>query len=207
MPQTDAQRPAIVAARRLTARIARLLVAGEASRGEPQGFVSSEAERLTLTFEGILGSRHAGWTRGADARVPWYKRGTPLRNVRHVSIVSVEELGEIAAALGLREVKPEWLGANIVLEGLPRLSFLPTGSRLFFAGEAVLAAEGYNPPCTGPGKVIAGAAGRGTPLDFTQSGKYRRGIVASVERPGEIMTGGDVSIMVPEQWIYVLLLS
>ena len=199
---SHAKPPAITPARRLTARVTRLLMAGDATRSDPQGFVSTEAERLALTFEGIVGSRHAGWTRGADARVPWYKRGTPLRNVRHVSIVSVEELAEIAAAMGLPEVKPEWLGANIVVEGLPHLSFLPNGSRLFFAGEAVLAAEGYNPPCTGPGKVIAGMTGQVTPLDFTKSGKYRRGIVASVERPGVIEAGGEVAIMVPEQWIY-----
>ena len=194
--------PAITPARRLTARVVKLLVAGAEHNADPLGFVSAPCPRLTLSFEGIDGSRHMGWTRGADARVPWYKRGTPMRNTRHVSLVSVEDLAEIAAAMGLAEVKPEWLGANCVVEGLPNFSFLPMGTRLFFPGKAVLAAEGYNKPCTGPGRVIAGAVGTGSPLDFPKAAKYRRGITASVERPGEIVEGDEIEVAVPEQWVW-----
>ena len=194
--------PAITPARRLKARVVKLLVAGAEHNADPLGFVSAPRPRLTLTFEGITGSRHMGWTRGADARVPWYKRGTPMRNTRHVSLVSVEDLADIAAAMGLAEVKPEWLGANCVVEGLPNFSFLPMGTRLFFPGKAVLAAEGYNKPCTGPGRVIAGAVGTGSPLDFPKAAKYRRGITASVERPGEIAEGDEIEVAVPEQWVW-----
>ena len=194
--------PQITPARRLKARVVKLLVASAEHNAEALGFVSAAAARLTLTFQGIAGSRHLGWVRGADARVPWYKRGTPLRNTRHVSLVSVEDLREIAAAMGLDEVKPEWLGANCVLEGLPNFSFLPMGTRLFFPGTAVLAAEGYNPPCSNPGKVIVGALGTGSPVDFPKAAKYRRGITASVERPGEINAGDKIEVAVPEQWVW-----
>ena len=142
------------------------------------------ARRLTARVEAVLMS------------------GTPLRNTRQVTLVSVEELAEIAAAMGLAELRPEWLGANIVAAGLPRLSFLPNGSRLFFAGGAVLIAEGYNKPCGLTGRAVATGAGIGDPLAFVKAASRRRGIVASVERPGRIEAGATVEVAVPEQWIY-----
>ena len=138
--------PPITPSRRVKAQVEGLFVASDAQINDAQGFVSSQVAGLDLDFEGIPGERHVGFTRPADARVPWYKRGTVIRNVRHVSLVSVEELAQIADLMGLSAIQPEWLGANIVLAGLPRLSFLPTGSRLFFAGGAVLAAEGVKVP-------------------------------------------------------------
>ena len=194
--------PAIAPARRLTARVEAVLMSGTPKKLDPQGFVSRQVSALDLTFEGIPGERHTGFTRPADARVPWYKRGTPLRNTRQVSLVSVEELPEIAAALGLAELRPEWLGANIVVAGLPRLSFLPTGTRLFFAGGATLIAEGYNAPCTLTGQAVAAGSGHGDKLAFVRAATRRRGIVASVERPGRIEAGAAIEVAVPDQWIY-----
>ena len=168
--------PAITPARRLTSRVHSVFMASDARRKDPQGFVSAPLPSLELTFEGIAGERHFGFTRSADARVPWHQRGIPIRNVRQVSIVSAEELAEIAALMGLPEIRPEWLGANIVLEGVPRLSFLPAGSRLFFNGGATLAAEGYNAPCSISGAAVAAGAGQGGKLDFVKPATHRRGI-------------------------------
>lgn len=194
--------PPITPSRRIKAQVEGLFVASNARISDAQGFVSSRVAGLDLDFEGIPGERHVGFTRPADARVPWYKRGTVIRNVRHVSLVSLEELAQIAGLMGLPAIQPEWLGANIVLAGLPRLSFLPNGSRLFFAGGAVLAAEGYNAPCSVSGTAVAAGAGRGTKLDFVKPATHRRGIVASVEHPGRIMPGSAVEIVVPDQWVY-----
>jgi hypothetical protein len=194
---TSDDHPARVPTRRFSARVAAVLAADD-----PADFVTSKRDRLDVTFEGVPGDRHAGWTRAADARVPHYPRGTRIRNVRQVSLVSAEELAATAAALGLPEVRPEWLGANIVIEGLRLMSFLPAGTRLFFPGEAVLAAEGYNPPCVQPGRVIARATGQTTPQAFVRAAARRRGIMASVERPGAIVSGSKVTVVVPEQWIY-----
>ena len=194
--------PAIFPARRVAARVARVLMAGEARAKDAQGFVSAGIAALEVSFGGIPGERHFGFTRPADARVPWYKRGSELRNTRQVSLVSVEELVEIAALMGLPEVRPEWLGANIVIAGVPRFSFLPAGSRLFFTGGAVLAAEGYNAPCSISGAAVAAGSGQGGTLDFVKPATRRRGIVASVERPGRIEAGCAVEIAVPEQWQY-----
>ena len=194
--------PAITPARRLKARVVAVLMASEAHIKDAQGFVSQRVSALDCTFEGIAGERHCGFTRPADARVPWYPRGSALRNVRQVSLVSAEELTEIAQLMGLPELKSEWLGANIVVEGVPRFSFLPTGSRLFFEGGAVLAAESYNAPCSISGEAVATGAGQGSKLDFVKPATRRRGIVASVERPGRIEAGCEVEIAVPEQWLF-----
>lgn len=192
--------PEIIPRKRLRARLAALLAADDANARH--NFVTSRREALSLGFEGIRGDRHAGWTRPADARTPYHPRGTAIRNTRHLSLVSAEELGAVAAAMGLPELLPEWLGANIVLEGLELLSFLPTGTRLFFPDGATIVAEGYNPPCIGPGKVIADAAAGANPQAFIKAAARRRGIVASVERPGHITTGAEVVVVTPEQWLY-----
>src|SRR5262249_28124756 len=104
-------------------------------------------ERLSLSLEGIAGDRHAGFVRPAHVRVPWHKRGTPIHNERQLSLVSAEELANIADALGLPAIEPEWLGANVLVTGIPRFSSIPRGTRLFFASGAVLAVTDQNIPC------------------------------------------------------------
>ena len=183
--------------RRLQGRVASSLLA---PAGIP-GFQTQPQPSITLTFEGIAGDTHAGFTRGADARTPWYKRGAPIRNIRHLSVVSVEDLTEIAAAMGAPQVKPEWLGANLLLGGIPRLSFLPRGTRIAFASGAVIAAEGYNPPCSTTGRVVEAQCNL-PPFTFKKAASRRRGIVASVEKPGIVRAGDGVEVFVPEQWIY-----
>ena len=193
----------IVPSRKLTARVGRLLVA------DGDGFETREVDQITLDLEGVvlgglLGERHRGHVRAADARVPWYPRGTPIRNARQISIVCPQETAEIAARLELDVVKPEWLGANLVLEGVPQLSMLPRGSRLFFPQAATLAVEDQNVPCQNPGRAIARHVGgdAGMPFAFVRAAARRRGLVAWVERAGLVRTGDAVEIRVPEQWIY-----
>lgn len=151
---------------------------------------------VEIDFEGVVGDRHRGYTRPADARVPHYPRGTPIRNTRQLSIVSVEELQVIAAAMQLPAVTGAWLGANLVIEGIPHLTRIPPGSRLFFPSGAALAVEGENLPCTGPGKVIAAQhpdrAGLAT--QFPKAALHLRGLVAWVERAGVITAGDRIEV-------------
>ena len=161
--------------------------------------VTTPADEARVTFEGFVGDRHAGLTRPSDGRTPHYPRGTEIRNSRQVSIVSAEELAEIARAMALESVRPEWLGANLLLAGIPRLTRLPPGVRLFFSGGAVLAVEGENLPCLAPGRVIqalhphiSGLASR-----FVKAAWGRRGLVAWVEKPGLIRVGDDVRLLQP----------
>lgn len=189
--------PVAVPGRRLTGHLARALVA------DGPGFATREVARLVLTLEGILGDRHAGFSRAADSRVPWYPRGTPLRNTRQVSLVATDELAEIARRLGLAQIAPEWIGANLVIEGVPRLTGLPPGTRLHFEGGAALVVEGENAPCRHAGAAIAAQTGRGgAELGFAKVAKGLRGLVAWVERAGTLSPSTEISVRVPAQHLW-----
>jgi hypothetical protein len=112
----------ILPARKLLASVDAVLTA----TGED--FVTEAVEALDLGFDGIPGDFHAGVTRRSGGREPWYPRGTEMRNERQLSIVAADELAEIAAAMGIDRIEPEWIGANLVLGGVPRLSMLPSGT-------------------------------------------------------------------------------
>jgi len=197
LPEPEIQ---ILPARKLAARVAGVYIA------PLDHFVTQPAEALTLTFEGIEGDFHAGHTRRSGSREPWYRRGTEIRNERQVSIVAPDELARIAEAMGLAEVRPEWLGANLLLEGAPRLSMLPAGTLIFFKGGVTLKVDKQNSPCAIAGRSIADHAGlpdrEAAALTFPKVAKRLRGLVAWVEKPGRILPGEEVSIRVPEQWIY-----
>lgn len=192
--------PDIIPGRKLSGRIVATLVTADTT---PKGFQTDAAASLTLALDGIEGSRHRGWTMTADARVPYLPRGTPMRGTRSVSIVSPEDLSEAAARLGIASIDPRWIGANLVVEGIERLSFLPRGTKLFCEGGAILVVEGMNAPCRGAGAAIAGHTDRpDIELDFVKVAQRLRGLVASVEHPGTVIVGGVVTARIPEQWLY-----
>jgi hypothetical protein len=159
-------------------------------------FVSRPVEALTLSFAGIVGDFHAGLTRKSTSREPWYPRGTEIRNDRQVTIVSTEELAEVAALMELPEIVPGWIGANLVLSGLADLTLTPVGARLFFGGGATLLLEGENAPCRIAGKSIGEhfREREGLDLLFPKLARQKRGLVASVERPGAIRAGEGFSL-------------
>lgn len=166
--------------------------------------VTTAQPEATLNFTGFVGDKHAGFTRPADSRTPYYKRGTEIRNNRHASIVSLEELVEIAARMGLPEVRAEWLGANLAIAGIPRLTLLPPNTRLVFPGGAVLSVSHENMPCTGPGKVIQTHYPERSGLQsaFPKQALHKRGVVASVEKPGIIRLGDEVEVDLADQILY-----
>ncbi|WP_245479679.1 MOSC domain-containing protein, partial [Hansschlegelia zhihuaiae] len=110
--------------RRLVARLVATL-----ATPDPESFETAPVKALDLALDGVAGDRHGGFTRNAGGREPWYRRGAEIRSGRQLSIVSAEELREIGHRLGLPSLEPGWIGANLVIEGAPRLSFLPAGSR------------------------------------------------------------------------------
>ncbi|MDG4856080.1 MULTISPECIES: MOSC domain-containing protein [unclassified Mesorhizobium] len=190
----------IVAGRKLTALAAALYAAPS------DHFESRPVDELRLGFDGIEGDFHAGATRRSGGREPWYPRGTEMRNERQLSLVAADELAIVAHRMGLEEIKAEWIGANLMIEGLPHLSMLPAGSLLFFKGGVTIKIDGQNKPCRVAGQSIAqhvNAADRdATALLFPKTAKRLRGLVAWVEKPGIIRTGEEISVRVPEQWIY-----
>jgi len=166
---------------------------------EAKSLVTTRQDQVQVVFEGFAGDKHAGFTRPADSRTPQYPRGAPIRNERQVSIVSVEELRQIAAALGLPEILPEWLGANLALEGIPNLTQLPPGTRLYFPQQAALVVTAENRPCSGPGRVLQERYQRpGLESAFPKAAMHRRGLVAVVERPGVIGAGDAVTVVLKE---------
>ncbi|MCZ8523227.1 MULTISPECIES: MOSC domain-containing protein [Paenibacillus] len=175
------------------ARVSAVLAAREA-----QTFVTAREPEMSIDLGGIPGDRHYGLTSKADSRQSFYPRGTVIANRRQISIVSAEECALIAEALGISEVRPEWLGANLLLEGYPELTLLPLGARLLFPEACGLIGEGENLPCKAPGQEIAAALQRPELASrFTKAAKKRRGIVCSVERAGTIRLGDTVRIYLP----------
>ena len=166
--------------------------------------VSSRVEEVRATLEGLAGDRHAGFTRRADARVPQYPRGTEIHNSRQVSLVAEEELAEIAANMGVPVIEPEWIGANLVLRGIPHLSTLPPMTRVYFPELAAIALEGENHPCLYPGKAIQHQYPDrpGVGKQFPKAAYHLRGVVGWVERAGIIRTGDTVRIVVAEHVPY-----
>jgi len=164
-------------------------------------FVSRAVPTLTLDFAGIVGDHHAGLTRKSGSREPWYKRGTEIRNDRQLTIVSAEEMAEVAAAMDLAVIEPGWIGANLVLSGIPDLTRIPPGARLFFEGGVTLLLEGENRPCRIAGESIGRhVPGRsGLDLLFPKMGRNKRGQVASVEKPGVIREGEAVTLRRPRR--------
>jgi len=104
-----------------TGRIEALLKSGDRA----MGLEKSRTGQLKLRFDGIDGDCHAGLTRPSDSRtLRQYPRDTPIRNVRQLTLLAREELADIAAIMEIPEVKPEWIGANLVTSGIPDLTLV-----------------------------------------------------------------------------------
>ena len=190
----------IYAAKRFTASVAGLYASLDGA------LASQPVESLDLTYEGIAGDRHGGLTRASGGREPWYPRGTEMRNERQLSIVCLDELAVAADAMKIERIAPEWIGANMVLAGVPSLSRLPPRSLLLCAGGAAIKIDGQNAPCRFAGDEIAAHYPDHDPkalaLAFPRKAAGLRGLVGWVEKPGTIRAGQSVTVQVPEQWIW-----
>ncbi|SMY06606.1 MOSC domain-containing protein [Flavimaricola marinus] len=154
---------------------------------------------MPLSFAGLEGEVHAGLTRPSCSRVlKQYKRNTEIRNVRQLSIVSAEELAEIAADLGLEAIDPVWMGASVVIEGIPDFTHIPPSSRLQAEGGCTLTVDMLNMPCQLPARTIE-TARPGHGKRFKTAAKGKRGVTAWVEREGVLRLGATVRLHVPTQ--------
>ena len=170
-------------------------------------FETEKVQSLELDFGGIVGDRHHGTTRLSGGREPWYERGTQIRNERQLSLLAPDELREIAQRLDVPQVKPQWIGGNLLIEGIADFSKLPPRTILFFEGGASVKIDGDNGPCRFSGRAIAanyeGRAGcENIELDFAKKAKRIRGLVGWVEKPARLDLGESVKAVIPEQWIY-----
>ncbi len=163
------------------------------------GLTALGRETVMARFDGPEGEAHGGLTRPSCSRVmPLYARNTPIRNVRQFSILSAEDLAEIAARMGIDRLDPALVGATMVVQGIPDLSHLPPSSRLQAEGGATLVVDMQNRACVLPAKPIE-AALPGFGKAFKAAASGRRGVTAWVEREGLLRLGDRVSLHVPDQ--------
>lgn len=180
---------------------AQIVWLGVAPVPEGQGSLRSmPRDTLILSLDGPEGEiRHRGRTRASCSRVTsQHPKGTTIANVRQLSVVSQEELNAIAAGCKLAAIDPVWLGATMVLEGIPDFSHVPPSSRLQGPDGATIIIDMENRPCQLPAREIdIDQPGHGKA--FRTAAKGKRGVTAWVERPGVLALGQTMRLHVPDQ--------
>ena len=168
----------------------------------------SALKQMKLGFNGFDQDCHGGLTRLSCSRVlALHPKGTEIRNTRQLSILCAHELKAIQQTLGLERLDPAWLGASIVLKGLPDLSHLPPSSRLQSPDGCTLVVDMQNHPCRFPAITIVDKLGPQSEhfiRAFKDAAKERRGLTAWVERGGTLSLGQRVRLFKPSQrpWEY-----
>ena len=161
------------------------------NRDRDKSLASERVENIEVSYEGFKGEAHGGLTRPACVRVKLqYDQGTEIRNTRQISILSSEELVQVANNMEIKRVEPEWVGANLVLSGIPALSLLPPSTRLIFDGGVSIVVDMENGPCKYPGEVIDEYF-PGYGKRFPKAAQHLRGVTAWVEKEGNISLGRD----------------
>jgi len=162
--------------------------------------LSAEAlDAMELTFEGIPDDCHAGLTRASCSRVKaQHPRGTTIANTRQLSVLSAEELEEIADTLGIDEFDPAWVGASVILRGIPDFTHVPPSSRLQTDNGTTLVVDMENRPCVLPGRVIE-RQNPGHGKVFKAAAVNKRGVTAWVEREGTLAVGDILRLHIPDQ--------
>ncbi|MEZ5796169.1 MAG: MOSC domain-containing protein [Paracoccaceae bacterium] len=154
---------------------------------------------MPLTFAGFALESHAGLTRPSCSRVlQQHPRDTEIRNTRQLCLVGAEEMAEVAAELGLSDFDYAWVGASVVLQGLPDFTHLPPSSRLQGPDGCTLVVDMLNEPCQEPAVTIARATG-GMGKAFKAAARGKRGVTAWVEREGTLRLGDEMRLHIPAQ--------
>lgn len=171
--------------------------------GQEHDLRSAPLVEAGLTFAGIDREFHGGLTRPSCSRtLSQYPKGTEIRNVRQLTILSQEELDLIASDMGLEKLDPVWLGASMVVEGIPDFSHIPPSSRLQAPSGASLIVDMENRPCIFPGREIDKDHPKLGPK-FKPAAANRKGVTASVEREGHVKIGDEVRLHIPDQPIWL----
>ncbi|MCU0828920.1 MAG: MOSC domain-containing protein [Tabrizicola sp.] len=156
-------------------------------------------QEMRLTFAGFEGEVHAGLTRPSCSRVTkQHPKGTEIRNVRQLAVVSAEEMAEVAADMGLAAMDYAWVGASLVVEGIPDFTHLPPSSRLQGPDGVTMVVDMENLPCQEPAVTIDKAL-PGLGKGFKAAARDKRGVTAWVEREGVLRLGDVLTLHVPAQ--------
>ena len=160
---------------------------------------SISQQSINLTFAGIEGEDHSGLQRPSCARVKQlYRSGTPIRNTRQMSLLSAEDLARIGQGIGIDRLDPSFLGANIIIRGIPDFTLVPPSSRLQFQNGATITIDLENLPCRLPAEEIE-KHHQGKGHAFKSVAHQRRGVTAWVECEGLISIGEEAQLFIPSQ--------
>lgn len=158
---------------------------------------TSSVNQIQVDYTGFIGDSHSGLTRPSCTRVQsQYPKGTEIRNTRQISALCAEELNQIAKGMHLNSLNPQWVGANLVLEGLPDFSKLPPSSRLIASNGTSLVVDMENAPCRFPGEIIEKHV-TGFGKLFPKAALNKRGVTLWVERPGSLTIGDKLTLHIP----------
>ncbi|HLV54874.1 MAG TPA: MOSC domain-containing protein [Actinotalea caeni] len=155
-------------------------------------FSKEPQARITLVEGlGVAGDAHAGATVQHRSRV---RRDPTQPNLRQVHLIHAELLEEVNAHG--HEVGPGTLGENVLTRGVDLLA-LPRDTRLRI-GQAVLRVTGLRNPCrqiddARPG-LLARVVGRAPDGSVVR----RCGVMAVVERGGDIAPGDAIVVEIPQ---------
>jgi len=179
----------------ITGRIEAILV----NRTPEVSIATEKSGDSMLTYGGLEDDNHFGVTRKSCVRYKdQYPEGADVRNTRQLSIVSVEELEIIAERLGVPSIEPEWLGANLLVSGIPSFTLIPPNTRLLLPSGAGICIDLENKPCQFPAQLINEVyPGKGT--RFPSKGGRLRGVTGWVEREGAIAVGDVIDVHIPAQ--------
>ena len=182
-----------------TEHVGRVTWLGRVPHRNASEIVGEPIQSMSLNFNGIPGEVHAGLTRLSCSRVTTqYPKGTEIRNVRQLSIVSAAELAIIAKKLDLDEIDPAWLGASVVVDGIEDFTHVPPSARLQGPDGVTLTVDMLNQPCHLVSKTIEEARpGHGKAFKAAANGL--RGVTAWVERAGTLTLGDTLVLHVPSQ--------
>lgn len=160
---------------------------------------TTAVKKLYMGFDGVRGDAHSGLTRPSCSRViQQYPKGTSIKNTRQLSIVSYENLQEIAQKMGIEMLAPSLVGANMVIYGIPDFSHIPPSSRLQVETGATFCVDMENRPCHLPAKPIDEHYWGAGSL-FKQAADGNRGVMASVEAEGVVKLGNKIRLHIPDQ--------
>lgn len=134
---------------------------------------------VTVTRQGIEGDYHSGTANMHK------KQGQPLPNRRAVSVVAKEVYDDLGGTLEI-VLEPGAFAENFLTEGLGDLSDLKEGDRLHLGDDVVIEVTEQNAPCS---NLTVYHSGILRPL------VGRRGIVATVVRPGMVKPGDDARVV------------
>jgi hypothetical protein len=182
-----------------TAFEGRVLWLGRVPHRERAEIETVAIEEMPLGFGGFAGDCHAGETRPSCSRVTGqYPRGTTIRNVRAGQPRVGGGTRADRGGAGLDNLAPEWVGASVVVEGIPDFSHLPPSSRLQGPDGVTLTVDMQNRPCRFPAKTIE-TAHPGKGKRFKEVAEGLRGVTAWVERVGTLRIGDALRLHVPDQ--------